>query len=114
MQRSIIIIMIITILVVIFALQNSMLIHLEIWFWSVDIPVGLVLIITFIVGTLLGIISSVPRLMKRKKEIRDLKEKLSAKPDQDESLNLDELPDTDGPSERDRSADPEFEDVISD
>ena len=114
MQRSIIIIMIITLLVVIFALQNSMVVHLKIWFWSVDIHTGLVLIITFSVGTLLGILSSVPRVMKRKREIKDLREKLSGRPDQNEPPDQDKLPDMDEPSERDRSADPEFEDVIND
>jgi len=106
--------MIITLLVVIFALQNSMVIHLKIWLWSVDIHAGLILIITFAVGTFLGILSSVPRMMKRKREIKDLREQLSAKPDQNEPSDMDELPDMDEPPERDRSADPEFEDVISD
>ncbi len=116
MQRSLIILMIITILVVIFALQNIMVVHLKIWFWSVDIHTGLVLIITFAVGTLLGIFSSVPRLMKKKKEIKDLREKLSTRPDPDENARLDreEPADLADPSDRNQLADPEFEDVITD
>ena len=74
MQRSLIVIMIVCLLVVVFALQNMALIHLKVWFWSVDMHTGLVLIITFAVGTLLGIVSSVPLAVKRKKQIRELRE----------------------------------------
>jgi len=117
MQRSLIVLMAITLLVVIFALQNSMIVHLKIWFWAVDIHTGLVLIITFAVGTFLGILSSVPRVMKKKKEIRELKEKLLQRVElpgsvQDgESSEKDELVDL--PRKVD-SGDPEFEDVITD
>jgi len=108
MQRSLIIIMVITLLVVVFAMQNNTVIHLDIWFWSVDIHTGLVLIITFTVGTSLGIISSVPRVMKRKKEIRELKEQLSTRVEQERPEDIRE------PSAGDEPADPEFEDVIND
>ena len=112
MQRSLVIIMIITLLVVIFALQNNTNIRLEIWFWQIDIHTGLVLIMTFTLGTLLGIVSSLPRLMKRKREIRDLKEKLAAEPDQQESeASAASSADPAMSSDKNEPEDPEFEDI---
>jgi uncharacterized integral membrane protein len=108
MQRSLIIIMIITLMVVVFALQNSMVIHLKIWFWTVDIPAGLALIVTFAIGVLLGIISSLPRVMKRNREIRELKDKLMVE------INREEKTDNGESSQIKDQADPEFEDVIND
>jgi putative membrane protein len=108
MQRSLIIIIIITLLVVVFALQNSITINLKIWFWTVDIPAGLALIVTFAVGILLGIISSLPRLMKRNREIRDLKEKIA------QGTEREGTTDAAGPSKKGDDTDPEFEDVIND
>lgn len=100
--------MIITLLVVVFALQNSMIIHLKIWFWSVNIPAGLALIVTFIIGILLGIISSLPRVMKQGREIRELREKLAVE------ITREGTSSTEDHSQMGDLSDPEFEDVVND
>lgn len=112
MQRSLLVIMLVCLLMVVFALQNTALIHLKIWFWSVDIHTGLILIITFVTGTLLGIISSVPLAVKRKKQIRELRELAEGRSaGQDHEPSEEPYSESGGSQGRQGSDDPEFEDL---
>ena len=47
------------------------------WFWNSDLHIGMVLIITFIVGAMIGIISSFPLTVKKNKKIKELTERIS-------------------------------------
>ena len=55
MQRTLLIILVFTILVAIFALQNSAAVTIRLWFWSPDTSLALVVILTFTAGALMGI-----------------------------------------------------------
>ena len=73
MQVIIIIILILAILLVIFTLQNSMDITLNIFLWEIaDAPLVLVLICCFVLGYIIAAIYFYPRLWKTKKEYNKL------------------------------------------
>ena len=73
MHLIIIIILILAILLVIFTLQNSMDITLNIFFWEIaNVPLVLVLICCVVLGYLVAAIYFYPRLWKTKKEYNQL------------------------------------------
>jgi uncharacterized integral membrane protein len=72
MQKKLIYLLVFTVLVAVFALQNSMEVTLKLWFWSVKTSMVLILILTFAAGAIAGILFSLPgRSGKRKKEPAD-------------------------------------------
>jgi putative membrane protein len=73
MQVIIIIILILAVLLVIFTLQNSVAITLNIFFWKInDAPLVLVLLSCVLLGYILASIYFYPRLWKIKSEYRQL------------------------------------------
>jgi len=73
MQLIIIIILILAVLLVIFTLQNSMDITLNIFFWEIaDAPLVIVLISCVILGYIVAAIYFYPRLWKTKKDLKQL------------------------------------------
>jgi lipopolysaccharide assembly protein A len=76
MQRSLIIALILAILVVIFALQNSDPVTVKLWFWVVQSSVALVMLIILLIGAILGVLFSLPGIFKRNKKIEELEENL--------------------------------------
>ncbi|GEM_PF-1963767 len=70
MRRSIIIGLLGALLLTIFALKNSQDVPLNYFFGEVQAPVSLILLITIIIGVLLGIIFSVPSINKQAKMIQ--------------------------------------------
>ncbi len=73
MQAVIIILLIIAVLLVIFTLQNSMEITINVFFWEIkEAPLVLVLIGCIVIGYILGIIYFYPRLWKLKREYNKL------------------------------------------
>ena len=96
MKRTLLIILVIAVLVAIFALQNSAEVIIKLWFWSIETSLALVVILTFAIGALMGILFSIPR--RRGKMDRDDAEKVPLE--------------VDPPAERDEDNDPEFEDLI--
>ena len=73
MQLIIIIILILAVLLVIFTLQNSMDITLNIFFWEIaDAPLVIVLIGCVILGYIVAAIYFYPRLWKIKKDLKQL------------------------------------------
>jgi len=73
MQIIIIVILILAILLVIFTLQNSMDITLNVFFWEIaNAPLVLVLICCVVIGYLLATIYFYPRLWKKNKEYNQL------------------------------------------
>ena len=118
MQRLIILLGI-TLLVAIFAFQNSLVVNLQFWFWKADLHIGLVLIITFIIGAMIGIISSFPLIVRKNKKIRDLISQqgvpLEIIDQETEVLDTDTINTNSDSDKRDKGQeppDPEFEDVI--
>jgi len=91
--------LILSLLMVVFALQNSMIIKMKFWFWDAETYLGLVLIIFFVAGGILGIASSLPAIIDKNKQIRDLMKKLSSGKDSGDQVQ-DNI-----------SGDPEFEDI---
>lgn len=73
MQVILIIILILAVLLVIFTLQNSMDITLNVFFWEInDAPLILVLVACVLIGYIISSIYFYPRLWKVKKEYNQL------------------------------------------
>ena len=73
MQAIIIIILILAVLLVIFTLQNSMEITLNIFFWEItNAPLVLVLICCIVLGYFFAAFYFFPRIWKLKKELNQL------------------------------------------
>ena len=73
MQIVIIFILILAILLVIFTLQNSMEITLNVFFWEIaNAPLVLVLICCVLLGYIISVIYFYPKLWKTKKEYNQL------------------------------------------
>ncbi len=68
MQKKLILLLVFTVLVVVFALQNSMEVELRLWFWSIRTSMVLILILTFAAGALAGILFSLPGWLKDSKK----------------------------------------------
>ena len=67
MQKKLILLLAFTVLVAIFALQNSVEVELKLWFWSIRTSMVLILILTFATGALAGILFSLPGWSKKSK-----------------------------------------------
>ena len=76
MQRSLIFALILAIIVVIFALQNSDTVTVKLWFWEVQSSVALVMLIILLIGAILGVLFSLPSIFKKNKKIEDLEEQI--------------------------------------
>ncbi len=96
MQIILIILLILAILLVIFTLQNSVVITINLFFWEItDAPLVLVLLICILSGSLLSTIYYLPKLWNLKKErnaLRKIEEKrreeiLSGRPQKGTSLS---------------------------
>ena len=83
MQKTLIIAVILAILLVIFALQNAAEVLIKFWLWESYTSLALVLLITFGVGSVIGVLFSIPSIRKRSatstqksKEIQSLKDEI--------------------------------------
>lgn len=63
MKIKIVIIIIFLILFVIFALQNSEIVNIRLWFWEVNIPRALLIVLCLAAGIFIGFL--VPTLTKK-------------------------------------------------
>lgn len=73
MQAVIVILLILAVLLVIFTLQNSIEITINVFFWEIkEAPLVLVLLGCIIIGYILAIIYFYPRIWKLKKEYKKL------------------------------------------
>ena len=98
MQRTIIIILVFTVLVAVFALQNSAEVVIKLWFWSKETSLALVVILAFAVGALMGILFSIPSRKRKKEPDASMPEEIPLE------VNI--------PSDPNEEDDPEFEDLI--
>ena len=106
MQRKLIVSLVIAILLVFFALQNSAEVIIRLWFWSVNTSLALVVILTFAAGVLMGLLFSIPVRGRRKKSSH-------LPPTDPGSTGTNEVPLEVNSPEDLRNGDPEFEDVIN-
>jgi hypothetical protein len=102
MQRRLIFLLIFTVLIAVFALQNSGEVEIKLWFWSVRTSMVLVLILTFAFGAIAGILFSLPGWSNRPSK---------RKPDPQATRETDALKEKDIEPKRKAGDDPEFEDV---
>ena len=106
MQRTLLIILVFTILVAIFALQNSAAVTIRLWFWSAETSLALVVILTFAAGALMGILFSIPgRRRKKKSQPASIP---ASSPEDEVPLEVNSQEDL-----QEKGGDPEFEDVIN-
>lgn len=77
MQKYLILGLLLTFLLVIFAVQNAGLVTVKLWFWNVESYLALFLLISLFLGILLGIIFSLPSLNKKNKQIVQLTKKIN-------------------------------------
>ncbi len=75
MLKRYIIILIITILVVIFAIQNADLVYIKLWFFDLDASLSLIIILTFAAGALITLALALYEIRKAKRRISELEEK---------------------------------------
>jgi uncharacterized integral membrane protein len=77
MQRSLIIALLLIVITVVFALQNSNPVTIRLFFWTVNIAVAYLIPVAVLFGALLGVLFSLPTLHKRAEKIRELKKEKS-------------------------------------
>ena len=102
MRRTLILLLIFTVLIAVFALQNSVEVEIKLWFWSVRTSMVLILILTFAFGALAGILFSLPGWSSRSSK---------KKPDPQVATEPDSVKENDIAPKRKAGDDPEFEDV---
>ncbi len=103
MRRTLIFLLVFTVLIAVFALQNSGEVEIKLWFWSVRTSMVLVLILTFAFGALAGILFSLPGWSRRPSREK------TYQPETGHNKSGQEKETTTGKKAGD---DPEFEDVI--
>jgi len=85
MQRSLIIALLIMLLTVILTLQNSGPVTLTLLFWTVNMPIAVLILIAVVLGALIGTLFTVPAIRRKDQKIREMKkndssaEKISVK-----------------------------------
>jgi lipopolysaccharide assembly protein A len=73
MKVKLLISVIIALLLVIFAVQNANEIDINFWFWSVKGSLAVVLLITFLLGIVVGMLSALPSLFRKKEKDKKTK-----------------------------------------
>lgn len=76
MLKRYIIILIITVLVAIFAIQNVETVQIKLWFFNLDASLSLIIILMFAAGALLALALALFETDKRKQRISELEEQL--------------------------------------
>jgi uncharacterized integral membrane protein len=71
MQKNFIVVLILIFAIVLFALDNSTMVDVSFWFWSVRSNLSLVIIFSIIVGALLSSIFSLSYWFKKKQELKE-------------------------------------------
>jgi len=74
MKFKIIAIILLSLLLVIFALQNTEIVEIKLWFWMVRTPRALLILLSIIMGVIIGMISSKCSFKIQKKEVNNKNE----------------------------------------
>lgn len=64
MKSKIIVIVVLTVLLIIFVLQNTENVVVHFWFWDLSLPRALLLFVTFAVGLIIGLMVPTSRKLK--------------------------------------------------
>lgn len=75
MHKGIIASLILAVLLVIFTLQNTAPVQINLWFWSIHTSLALLMIVLLVAGALMAYLLMLPTLFNKNKMIRDLKGK---------------------------------------
>ena len=81
MRFTLIISLVIAVLAVVFALLNNQDVAVNFGFGDARGPLALVLMITFVIGVLTGVLGMLPGRLKRRREVRSLKKQTHAEPE---------------------------------
>ncbi|MBN1599866.1 MAG: LapA family protein [Bacteroidales bacterium] len=76
MQRVLIIALLLALIVVVFALQNAAEITVKFFFWEIQSTVAIVLTAVLLIGALLGVLFSLPSIIRKSEKITELEDKL--------------------------------------
>lgn len=68
MKFKIVIIILFAIMLVLFALQNTEIVQIKLWFWEVQTPRALLILICLAVGVIIGFMVPTPKLIAKQKE----------------------------------------------
>ena len=69
MKSKIVVIVLLTVLLIIFVLQNTEVVIVKFWFWDLSLPRALLLFITFAVGLIVGLmVPSSTKKVEQKEE----------------------------------------------
>ncbi len=79
MQRSLIFALLLVLVIVVFALQNSDPIPLNLFFWKINSSAALIITSVLFIGAILGILFSLPSILKKKEKIEELEKQVSKK-----------------------------------
>jgi uncharacterized integral membrane protein len=78
MQVFVILLLVIAVLIVIFTLQNSSEVAINLFLWKIDgVPLALIIIACLVLGYLLATLYLFPRLWKTRRELKRLKKEHS-------------------------------------
>ena len=69
MKSKIVIAVLLTVLLIIFVLQNTEIVIVNFWFWDLSLPRALLLFVTFAVGLIIGLI--IPSTKKGSEQIEE-------------------------------------------
>jgi len=86
MHKGIIASLILAVLLVVFTLQNTDQVQIDLWFWSIHTSLALLVIVLLVAGALMAYLLFLPTLFNKNKTIRDLKAKAK------QSQNVNESP----------------------
>ena len=65
MRRSLIVVLIIVFVIVVLVLQNSSPVAIKLFFWTLNMPIALLVFLTILLGVLIGILLFVPAIRKQ-------------------------------------------------
>lgn len=90
MSAGVIILLVLALLLVIFTLQNTVLISLNVFFWKLtDVPLVLALIVCLIFGFLIAFLLYSGKILKLKARIRELQKQAARQKTEKTSYELD-------------------------
>jgi len=76
MHIFLIVALIISILLVVFALQNAEPMVVDLWFWEVESFTALVVLVSFSIGAIVGLMFVTPKILRKNSRINDLKRQI--------------------------------------
>ena len=79
MQRSLIFALLLALIIVVFALQNSDPIPVKLFFWQFKSSTALIMITILLIGAILGVLFSLPSIFKKNEKIEELEKQIPKK-----------------------------------